>query len=75
MMNLKLTFSSFFGVWHLRNDSIHARGECTIARSAGFLTSYALALDIAKAKLGPDVDLKGKKKVNEGAAVKKKPVY
>jgi hypothetical protein len=61
--------------WHLRNDSIHAKGECTIAGSAGFLTSYALALDIAKTKLGPDVDLKGKRKVNEGAAVKKEPVF
>jgi hypothetical protein len=58
--------------WHLGNDSIHAKGKCTTTESTGFRTSYALALHIANDKHGAPEDPKGKRRVNEGAAVKQK---
>jgi hypothetical protein len=44
--------------WYLRNDAVHAKGEGSIAGSAGFLASYALALHIAKDAEGPATDTK-----------------
>jgi hypothetical protein len=44
--------------WYLRNDAVHAKGEGSIAGSAGVLASYALALHIAKDAEGPATDTK-----------------
>jgi hypothetical protein len=58
--------------WYLRNDAVHVKGEGTIAGSAVFLASYALALHIVNDDPGSAEDNRGKAKVHEGTWPKKK---
>uniref|UniRef100_A0A0A9G2M2 RNase H type-1 domain-containing protein n=1 Tax=Arundo donax TaxID=35708 RepID=A0A0A9G2M2_ARUDO len=54
--------------WHLRNDIIHAKGECTITGSTIFLKSYRDSLfNIRQQGSKAMTDEKGKRKINDVA--------
>jgi hypothetical protein len=67
----KQEFSSFYG--GRGTYEMMRSGEATIMGSAMFLASYGVSLLIAQEEQGVHDDIKGKRKVYEGACLKKTP--